>query len=134
MMTPNPNSMALKALYIVSLLVLGVFLVLPFFQPTVPETAYSEVSRTQLLENGTEWIILFDIVNHEQKDMNYTVRVTVDGKNYTEEVLLRGGGVFTYVHHIHPDRIARGGFSFAVYKEGMSAPIEEATYFFSFSG
>jgi len=54
MMTPNPNSMKLKALYIVSLLVLGVFVVLPFFHPTVSETAYSEVSRTQLLENGTD--------------------------------------------------------------------------------
>ena len=129
MMTPNPNSMKLKALYIVSLLVLGVFVVLPFFHPTVSETAYSEVSRMQLLENGTERIILFDIVNHEQKDMNYTVTVTVDGKNDTEEVLLREGGVFTYAHHIHPERTAGGEISFAVYKEGMSAPIEEATYF-----
>ncbi|MCD6457053.1 MAG: hypothetical protein J7K81_09760, partial [Methanophagales archaeon] len=70
-----------------------------------------------------------DIVNHEQKDMNYTVTVTVDGKNDTEEVLLREGGVFTYAHHIHPERTAGGEISFAVYKEGMSAPIEEATYF-----
>lgn len=122
--------MKVKALYIVSLLVLGVFVVLPFFYPAVPETEYSEVSRTQLLENGTEEIILFDIVNHEQKDMNYTVMVTVDGKNYTEEVLMiREGGVFTYAHHIHPDITARGEISFAVYKEGKSAPIEEITYF-----
>ncbi len=129
-MTPNPNSMKLKALYIVSLLVLGVFVVLPFFHPTaVPETAYSEVSGVQLLENGTERIILFDIVNHERKDMNYTVTVTVDGKNDTEEVLLREGGVFTYVHHVYPERTAKGEISFAVYKEGKSAPIEEATYF-----
>ena len=120
--------MKLKALYIVSLLVLGVFVVLPFFHPTVSETAYSEVSRMQLLENGTERIILFDIVNHEQKDMNYTVMVTVDGKNDTEEVLLREGGVFTYIHHVYPERTARGEISFAAYKEGKSAPIEEATY------
>jgi len=129
MMAPNQNSMKLKALYIVSLLVLGVFVVLPFFHPTVSETAYSEVSGVQLLENGTERIILFDIVNHERKDMNYTVTVTVDGENYTEEVLLREGGVFTYVHHVYPEITARGEISFAVYKEGKSAPIEEATYF-----
>jgi len=61
--------------------------------------------------------------------MNYTVKVTVDGKNDTEEVLIREGGVFTYVHHIHPEITARGEISFAVYKEGKSAPIEEVTYF-----
>ena len=83
----------------------------------------------QLLENGTGWIILFDIVNHEQKDMNYTVKETVDGKNYTDDVLIPDGGVFTYVHHVYPEITARGEISFAVYKEGKSAPIEEATYF-----
>ncbi|RJS69221.1 hypothetical protein CW714_08900 [Methanophagales archaeon] len=119
----------LKIVYVLSFVILAVIIVLAFRQPVVHELEYSEVQRAQLLEKENEQIIQFDIINHEQKDMNYTINVTVDGKEYTEEVLIRKGGRFTYIHHIYPERITKGEVSFVVYKEGESAPIEEVTYY-----
>ena len=124
----------LKIVYVLSLVILVVLLVLAFFHPMVHEMEYSEVQRAQLLEKGTERIIQFDIINHEQKDMNYTIAVTVDEKNYTENVLIRKGGMFTYIHHIYPERITKGEVSFVVYKEGESAPIEVVTYYIKNDG
>ena len=118
-----------KFVYIGSLVILAVLIVLAFYNPITSELEYSSVQRAQLLERGTERIIQFDIINHEQRDMNYTIVVTVDEKNYTEDVLIRRGGMFTYIHHIYPERISKGEVSFVVYKEGESAPIEEVTYY-----
>ena len=118
-----------KFVYIGSLAILAVLLVLAFYHPITTESKYSEVQRTQLLEKGTERIIQFDIINHEQKDMNYTIVVTVDEKKYTEDVLIREGGMFTYIYHIYLERITKGEVSFVVYKEGEPQPIEEVTYY-----
>ena len=119
----------IKIVYVISLVILAVLLVLAFYHPITSELEYSSVQRAQLLERDTERIIQFDIINHEQKDMNYTIVVTVDEKNYTENVLIRKGGMFTYIHHIYPERITKGEVSFVVYKEGELAPIEEVTYY-----
>ena len=118
-----------KFVYIGSLAILAVLLVLAFYHPITTESKYSEVQRAQLLEKGNERIIQFDIINHEQKDMNYTIVVTVDEKKYTEDVLIRKGGMFTYIHHIYLERITKGEVSFVVYKEGEPQPIEEVTYY-----
>ena len=117
-----------KLVYILSLLILAVLIVLAFYNPLTSELEYNSVQRVQMLETANESIIQFDIINHEQKDMNYTLVVTVDEKNYTEDVLIRKGGIFTYIRHIYPDMITNGEVSFVVYKEGESAPIEEVTY------
>ncbi|CAD6492737.1 MAG: hypothetical protein EMLJLAPB_01003 [Candidatus Argoarchaeum ethanivorans] len=117
-----------KFVYIGSLVILTVLLVLVFYHPVATEGKYSEVQWVQLLEKGTERIIQFDIINHEQKDINYTIIVTVDEKKYTEDVLIRKGGKFTYIHHIYPERLTEGDVTFVVYKEGESLPIEEVTY------
>jgi len=117
-----------KFVYIGSLLILSILLVLAFYHPITAESKYSEVQRAQLLEKGNERIIQFDIINHEQKDVNYSILVTVDEKKYTEDVLIRKGGKFTYIHHIYPERLTEGDVTFVVYKEGESQPIEEVTY------
>jgi uncharacterized membrane protein len=119
----------IKIVYVLSLVILAILLVLAFFHPMVREMEYSEVQRAQLLEKGTERIIQFDIVNHEHKNMNYSIIVIVDEKKYTEDVLIRKGGRFTYIHHIYPERITKREVSFVVYKEGESTPIEEVTYY-----
>ena len=118
-----------KFVYIGSLVILSILLVLAFYYPIITESKYSEVQRVQLLEKGNERIIQFDIINHEQKNMNYSILVTIDEKKYTEDVLIRKGGKFTYIHHIYPERITTGEVSFMVYKEGETAPIEEMTYY-----
>ncbi len=89
---------------------------------------YSEVQRVQLLEREDQWIIEFDIFNREGKDISYTIEVLADGELYTESVLIRDRGMFTYIHHFYPDQLTKNEVSFAVYKEGESTPIEQATF------
>ena len=119
-----------RPIYIASLVVLGTLIAFTFFQPMVTGGEYySEVQRAQLLEREGEWIIEFDIINQEGEATNYTIEVIVDGELYTESVLIKDGGMFTYIHHFYRDRLTSNEVSFAVYKEGESTPVEEATYF-----
>ena len=118
-----------RIIYIASLVILGVLIAFTVFRPMVTGGDYSQVQRAHLLEREDQWIIEFDIINREGKDMDYIIKVVTDGKLYTESVLIRDGGVFTYMHHFYPDRLTNNEVSFAVYKEGESTPVEQATYF-----
>jgi len=119
----------LRIIYILSLVVLGVLIAFTVFRPMAVGKEYSEVQRAQLLETEDQWIIEFDIINHEGRGQNYTITVLVDGKQYNESVLIPDGRIFTYIHHIYPDRITDGDVRFAVYKEGEATPIEEETFY-----
>ncbi len=121
--------MKFKLIYIASLVILGALTAFTVFQPMATSGEYSEVQRAQLLEREGQWIIEFDIINREGEDMSYTIKVLADGKIYTEGVLIREGGIFTYIHHFYPDRLTNNEVSFAVYKEGESTPVEQVTYF-----
>ncbi len=118
----------LRIIYIISLVILGVLIAFTVFRPMATGEEYSEVQRAQLLERGDQWIIEFNIINREGKDTSYTIIVLADGKQYTESVLIRDGGMFTYIHHFYPERLTKKEVSFAVYKEGESTPIEQVTY------
>jgi len=118
----------LKIVYIASLVILGVLIAFTVFRPMAVGGEYSTVQRAQLLETEDQWIIQFDIINHEGEDKNYTITVLVDGKQYNESVLIPDGRMFTYIHHVYPDRITDGDVRFTVYKEGEATPLEEATY------
>ena len=119
----------LRILYIVSLVLLGVLIVFAVVRPMATGGGYSEVQQAQLLEKEDQWIIEFDIINREGEDTSYTIIVVADGKQYTESVLIRDGGLFTYIHHFYLDRLTNNEVSFAVHKEGESTPIEQVTYF-----
>jgi len=121
----------MRIIYIASLVFLGVLIVFTVFRPLAQGEQYSEVQRAQLLEREDEWIVEFDIINREGKTTGYTIRVLADGELYTEDVLIRDGGLFTYIHHFDPEKLNNGEVSFAVYKEGGATPIEELTYFLS---
>lgn len=119
----------LKIVYILSLVILGVLIAFTVFRPMIGGGEYSEVQKEQLLQTENEWIIQFNIVNHEGRDQNYTITVVVDGKPYSEKILIHDGRIFTYIHHIYPDRVSDGDVSFAIYKEGEATPFEEVTYY-----
>jgi len=118
----------LRVFYIVSLVILGVLLVFTVFKPMATGGEYSEVQRAQLLEKENGWIIEFDIINHEGKDTNYLIEVLVDGKSYTEKVLIPEDRMFTYIHHIYRARLSEGKVCFVIYKEAEDTPFEEVTY------
>jgi len=118
-----------KLIYIASLIILGVLMAFTIFRPMVIGEGHSEVQRAQLLERKDEWIIEFDIINQEGKDTSYIIKVGADGKIYAESVMVKNGGMFTYIHHFYREQLTANEVSFAVYREGESTPIEQATYF-----
>lgn len=117
-----------RLIYLATLVVLGLLVVFTVFRPMVMGKEYSEVQRVQLLEREDQWILQFDIINREGRETGYNINVFADGERYAESVLIRDGGVFTYVHHIYPERLIGDEVTFAVYREGESAPIEQGTY------
>ena len=118
----------LRIIYIVSLVILVVLIAFTVFRPMIGGGEYSEVQKEQLLETESEWIIQFDIINHEERDQNYTINILVGEKSYTDSVLIREGAKFSYIYHFRPDLETDGDVSFAIYKEGEATPFEQATY------
>lgn len=119
----------LRIIYIVSLVILAVLTAFTVFQPMATGSEYSEVQKEQLLQTESEWIIQFDIINHEGRDQNYTINVLVGEKLYTDIILIRDGAKFSYIQHIRRDMITVGDVSFTIYKEGEATPFEQVTYY-----
>ena len=119
----------IRIAYIVALVVLGVLVGFTVFKPMVTDREYSEIQQAQLLETQDEWIIQFNIINHEGKDINYTINVLVNSQSYSEDILVLDGRVFAYIHHIRRDMMSESKVSFTIYKEGETTPFEKVTYY-----
>lgn len=118
----------LRIIYIISLVILAVLIGFTVFHPMVTGKKYSEIQREQLLQTESEWIIQFDIINHEGRDQNYIINILVSEKSYTDSVLIRDGAKFSYIYHFRPDLETDEDVRFAIYKEGEATPFEQATY------
>lgn len=119
----------LRIFYIISLVILGVLVAITVFQPLGGGEEYSTVGGEALLQTEDEWIIQFDIINHEGSDQRYIITAVDDGKSYSEAVLIQDDKMFTYIHHIRRDMVTEGVASFTIYKEGEEVPFEEVTYY-----
>ena len=119
----------LKINFIISLVILGVLIGFIVLSPLTAEVKYSEVSKAQLLQRENDYIIEFRLMNHEGEVQNYTITGLIDGKSYIKNVRLSDGRVFTYIHHIQPDRIDDGNVSFTIRKEGEDIPFEQINYY-----
>lgn len=117
----------LRIVYVVSLVILAVLIAFTVFRPMVTGSRYSEVLKEQLLQTESEWIIQFDIINHEGRNQKYTIDIQVIDKSNTDSVLIRDGAKFSYIYHIRRD-IITGGDCFAIYREGEAIPFEQVTY------
>ncbi len=122
----------LRIFYILSLLLLGVLLVFTVFRPMVSGGEYSEVKRKSLLRSENGWVIQYDLINQEGKEQNYTIYFSVDDdKPYQEDVLLQDGKIFTFIGRISPHELSggEGEVNVTIYKEGETAPFEDAVYY-----
>ncbi len=119
----------LKIFHILSIVILVALIGFAVFNPIATGAKYSEVQREQLFQTEDEWIIQYRIVNHEGKDTEYTIAVSVAGKQYNEQFLLEDGGKYTYTHHIRRDTEVIGEASFTISKKGEESPFEQATYY-----
>ena len=119
----------LKIFYLLSLAILAVLFVLAVFKPFASGANYTEVGRQSLLKTQDEWILQFDILNHENKDVKYTIRILFSDKDYHEDFLVKNGGKFTYIHHINENTIGNGQVTYKIFKENADQPFEQATYY-----
>lgn len=120
--------MRLRIIYIVSLAILGLLVGLVVVRPALSSSQYSEVSQEHLVKTDDGYIVAFDIMNHEGKDTNYTVKVNFANYQYSEDVLIPDGRTFTYTHHIYPGNPAQGDVKVAIYEAGQASPFEEVSY------
>jgi len=88
----------LRIFYILSLVLLGVLIAFAVFRPMATGDGYSEVSREHLLQEGSMYVVEFDILNHEGKDQRYTINVVIDEYRYSEDILIPDSRAYTYAH------------------------------------
>ncbi len=121
--------MRFKIIYIISLVVLGILVSLALVRPAATSEQYSEVSKGHLLKTDEGYIIAFDIMNHESAETSYTIKVALDDYRYSEDVSILDGRMFTYVHHIYPEKLTEGNVNLSIYKLGQATPFEQVDYY-----
>jgi hypothetical protein len=119
----------LRIVYILSLALLGVLAGLAVVRPLVTGRDYSAVARESVLQEDDQWIIQFDIINQQDKDMNYNLVWSNGGETYTEGVLVGKGRVYSHIHHIYQDTIKEDKVNLTIYEEGETTPFEQLTYY-----
>ena len=118
----------LRLIFVLSLVILaGVFISTIYFIPS--GQSYTESRRAQIIEGENEWILQYDIINNEERDIKYTFFVTVDDAVYKDSTVIKPGKVYTYIRHIYPQQLDEGKVTFALYEEGKAEPIEQVTYY-----
>jgi hypothetical protein len=91
--------------------------------------SYPEPRRAQIIDAGDEWILQYDIINNQERDVKYNIYVTIDGAVYTDSTVVKPGKTYTYIHHIYPQQLAEGKVTFVLYEDGRAEPVEQATYY-----
>ena len=119
----------LSLVFIISMVILGVLIVLAVFRPLVSAEEYSVVSRESIIRGEDQWIIQLDIVNQEKQDVIYTLLWSSGGRDYTEEVLVREGRIYSHIRHVYPETVPDGKINLTIYREGVTIPFEQSTYY-----
>ena len=118
----------LRLIFVLSLIILaGVFISTIYFIPLGQSD--TESKRVQIIEGENEWILQCDIINDEERDIKYTIVVTVDDAVYRDSTVVQPGKTYTYIRHIYPQHLEEGEVTFALYEEGKAKPIEQVTYY-----
>ncbi len=118
----------LKLVLVLSLVIMGVMAGFAVFRPLVPGREYSAVARESVIKADDQWIIQFDIINQEAKDMSYNLVWLNGGEKSTESVLVGKGRVFSYIRHIYLNTLKEASVTLTIYKDGETAPFETVTY------
>lgn len=115
-------------IFVLSLVILaGVFISIIYFIPS--GQSYPDSKRAQIIVGDNEWILQYDIINNEKRDIKYIINITVDDAVYRDSTVVKPGKVYTYIRHIYPQQLKEGEVTFALYEEGKAEPIEQVTYY-----
>jgi uncharacterized membrane protein len=104
----------------------ALFVSIVYFLPS--HESYPETKGVHIIEADNEWILQYDIINNEERDIEYTIVVTVDDIVYTDSTVVKPGKSYTYIHHVYPQQLQEGKVTFALYQEGKPEAIEQATF------
>ena len=117
-----------RLIFILSLFILaGVFVFAVYLIP--PGQSYTESKRVQIIAGENEWILQCDLINDEERDIEYIIHVTVDDAIYKDSTVVKPGKTYTYIHHIYPQQLDEGKVTFVLYEGDKAEPIEQATYY-----
>ena len=119
----------LRIFYILSLVILGVLIASVVLGPVAVGEESSVVQRAHFLEAENQWIIEFDLLNKEGSDQSYIITFAAGSKQHTQNVLIRDGGMFTYIHHVYHNQVTDGRASVEIYKQGEETPFEQITFY-----
>lgn len=119
----------LRAIYIGLLIGLVVLSAFTIFQPMVKGREYSEVQKDQLLRADNEWILQLILSNNEGEDSSYAISVSVNGKEFIDNVRILAGAKYAYVRHLYPADLGDGKVNLMVYRNGDATPFKRATYY-----
>ena len=120
----------LRLIFIISLIILAVaFISIVYLIPS--GQSYTESKRVQIIEGENEWILQCDITNDEEREIEYTIYVTVDGAVRKDSTVVQPGKTYTYIRHIYLQQLDEGKITFALYERGKAEPVEQATYYIS---
>ena len=118
----------LRLIFILSLIILaGIFISVVYLIPS--GNSYTESKRVQVIKGENEWILQCDIINNEERDIEYIIHVIVDGAMYKDSAVVKPGKTYTYIHHIYPQQLDEGKVTFALYEGDKVEPVEQATYY-----
>ena len=118
----------LRLIFILSLFILaGMFILTLYLIPTGKD--YPESHSAQVIRADNEWILQYDIINNQDRDIKYIIQVTIDDAVYTDSTAVRAGKAYTYIHHIHPEQLSEGRVILTLYEEGKVEPVEQTTYY-----
>ena len=115
--------------YIASLIALAVLVVFTVFRPMTTSEEYTEVQREQMLKTEDQWIVQFDVINHEGTEQNYTIKFLDNATQYSEDVSIREDGMFTYIHRISRKMTGNNDATFAIYKNNEAEPFKIVKYY-----
>jgi hypothetical protein len=71
-----------------------VFIAIIYFIPS--GQSYVGSKRAQIIEGENEWILQCDIINDEERDIKYTIVVTVDDAVYRDSTVVQPGKTYTF--------------------------------------
>ena len=107
----------LRLVFVISLVILGTLVMFTVFRPMASAQRFSEVCRESIIQREDEWIIQFDIINKEGRDINYIINWYTGGEIYNSKtVSIKAGRTFTNIQHLYPETVKEGKVSLSIWK------------------
>jgi hypothetical protein len=88
-----------------------------------------ESKRVQIIKGENGWTLQYDIINDKERDIKYTIIVTVDNATRKDSAVVQAGRTYTYIYHISPQQFDKGEVTLTLYEGDKTEPIEETTYY-----